>query len=288
MKIQIAAALLSAAVAFGSAAHAHVHYLDLNVAPVLVNTEWSGTAIVDPCTGYSSGCDSRNDFTRFGWIKGTETTLGDSHYLTVNANFWKFHLATTASVTITFTASGTSASSLNPAFSVYSGLLPTDGHDDVTVDPLNPVNGSGCAIASPKDAHSLPWTYQVHDGYRDTLNFSTTGGVTQSPAGCNHPIHPYVGQFDAFASWSMANASGRWTKITYVSSVSATAFTGHDTSTAHVAGNTGTQETLTLSSLPAGDYTIAAGGESCTVAPPYSGACGSPRLYGTVKYTHTP
>jgi len=273
-------------IAFGSTTQAHVHYLDLDATPVLVNTDSNGASITDPCTGLSKGCDSRNDFTKFGWANGVQSTLGDSHYLTINANFWKFTLASAASVTITFSSGGVNKSLLDPAFSVYSGLLPTDGHDDLSDDPLNPANGSGCAIASPKDAHSAPWTYQVHDGYRDTLNFSTTGGVTQSPAGCNHPIHPFVGQFDAFAGWSMANASHSWSYISYVTSISNTAFNGHNGGT-HVAGNTTTSETLTVS-LAAGTYTIAAGGEGCTAAPPYSGACGSPRIYGTVKYTHTP
>ena len=265
----------------GGIANAHVTYLNLDAAPVLVNTQWSGTAIVDSCTGKSTGCQSSNAFTRFGWLKGTEATLGDSHFLTVNANFWQFTLLTTSSVTITFAASGTSASSLDPAFSVYSGLLPTASHDDTSVDPLNPSSG-GCAAISPKDAHAAPWTYQVHDGFRDTQFYATTGGLSACQA-----VSPYVGQFDAFAGWSMANANGTWSSVTYVASVSATAFDGHAGGT-HTAGGHGTSETLTITNLPAGSYTIAAGGESCTVAPPYGGACGSPRLYGTISYTHSP
>ena len=259
------------------AAGAHVAYKDLDAAPVLVNTTYGGTAVVDPCTGKSTGCQSANNFTRFGWKQGTENILGDSHNLTTGANFWKFHVAR-ASTTVTITFNAPFANNLlDPAFSVYAGLLPDAGHDDVPVDPLNPVAG-GCSIASPKDAHAAPWTYQAHDGFRDTLNYTTTGGRS----GCL-PLNPFRGQFDAFASFSMANPGGAWANITYLSSVSATAFSGHNGGT-HVTGNTGTTETLTLTGLGVGDYTIAAGGESCSTT---TGACGA-KFYGTVSYTHTP
>jgi len=264
-------------------AEAHVAYNDLDAPPVLVTTKFDGTAIADPCQGMTSGCQSSNAFTRFGWINGTLPALGDSHFLTVNAEFWKFHLDRDSTVTINFTQA---QAGLDPAFSVYRGLLPLAGHDDVLVDPLNPTSG-GCSVDSPKDAHAAPYTYQVHDGYRDTLSYSTTGGLT----GCL-PVNPYIGQFDAFASFSMANTAGDWARISYLASVGATAFNGHDGGT-NTAGNhnsaIGTGETLTLT-LPGGfDYTIAAGGEAC-VATLSGGAygppsCASPRLYGTISIT---
>jgi len=268
--------------AVASPAAAHVAYRNLDAAPTLVTTTFSGSPIADPCAGKTSGCQSSNAFTRYGWLNGTSSTLGDSHFLTVNAEFWKFHLAVTSTVTISFTQV---QAGLDPAFSVYRGLLPTAAHDDIPFDPLNPTSG-GCSIASPTDAHSPPYVYLNHDGYRDTLNYTTTGGLV----GCL-PANPYRGQFDAFASWSMANANsppGNWSRITYIASVSATAFTGNNGGT-HVNGThsttVGTGETLTLVGLAAGDYTIAAGGEACSGT---AGSCTSPRLYGTVTYTHTP
>jgi len=278
------AVLLCLSVGISSPLIAHVTYKDLDATPVLVTTTFTGSAISDPCSGKTTGCQSSNAFTRYGWLKGTEATLGDSHFVTVNAEFWKFHLAQTSTVTITFVQG---QANLDPALSVYSGLLQVGAHDDTLTDPLNPTSG-GCAIASPKDAHAPPYTYLVHDGFRDTLNFSTTGGLS----GCL-PVHPFVGQFDAFASWSMAvvgSAPSAWSAITYVSSVSAAAFTGHNGGT-HVAGNhntaVGTGETITLVNLPGpGYYTIAAGGEACVSTS--GGTCTSPRLYGTVSYTHSP
>ena len=280
MKSHLVAAL-TALVPFASVqgAHAHVIYKDLDAAPILVTTTFAGTSIADPCAGVTTGCQSSNGFTRYGWLNGTQAVLGDSHTLTVNAEFWKFHLSQTSTVTITVTQG---QAGLDPAFSVYSGLLPTLSHDDTPTDPLNPVSSS-CAAASPTDTAPAGWTYQVHDGFRDTLLYSTTGGV----ASCA-PVNPFRGQFDTFAGWSMANASGDWERITYVASVSATAFTGNDGGS-HASGNhsvaIGTGETLTLTNLPPGDYTIAVGGEACATT---VGSCTSPRLYGTVSYTHSP
>lgn len=267
---------IAVVVTLASPVAAHVTYRDLDAPPVLVTTTFSGTAIADPCVGRTSGCQSSNAFTRFGWVKGTESTLGDSHLLTVGSEYWKFHLSANEVVTITFTQG---QAGLDPAFSLYQGLLPAGAHDDLAADPLNPSAGSGCGAASPKDAHPAPYTYLAHDGYRDTLSYSTTGGLS---GGCV-PVNPYVGQFDAFASWSLANAGGQWSRVTYVASVSAAPFAGNDGGV-HVSGNhsttTGTGETLTIA-LPGGhDYVIAAGGEAC--ASMSSAPCTSPRLYGTV------
>ncbi|HTN78312.1 MAG TPA: hypothetical protein VMK16_01465, partial [Acidimicrobiales bacterium] len=213
-----------------------------------------------------------------------------------NAEFWVFHLATDSVVTVTATnykPTSTSNSApildtvLNPAFSVYAGTLVPLGHDDVAVDPLQPVDPDTLdPLPSLTDAGPPGWVYSPHDGYRDTVNNS------------------YFGQFDAFANWSMANASGNWSQVSYVSSVSTTPCSGAScgtTTTAgyanagHVAGNNGSSETLTLT-LAAGDYTIAVGGESgnsangagalpCTNvngATGTSGACTGARLYATV------
>jgi hypothetical protein len=277
MKRSAAFALVIAAMA--TSAEAHVSYRDLDAAPALVTTTFSGAAIADPCAGATTGCQSSNAFTRFGWLHGTQPALGDSHNLTVNAELFRFHLSQTSTVTITVTQR---QAGLDPAFSVYRGLLPSQAHDDAVADPLNPVAG-GCAAASAMDAATPPWTYQVHDGFRDTASYSTLGGLS----GCL-PVTPFRGQFDAFASWSMANSAGLWAKVDFVAAVGAAAFTGHNGGT-YVSGNhntaVGTGETLTLVNLPPGDYTVAVGGEACATA---VGSCTSPRLYATVSYTHTP
>jgi len=274
------AAGLAVAIGFtmasSSGAFAHVQYRDLDQPPVLVTTTFSGSAIDDPCAGKAKGCQSSNAFTRFGWVKGTEPQLSDSHLLTVNAEFWKFHLDQMSQVVITFTQG---QAGIDPAISLYSGLLPDMGHDDTPVDPLNPGDVTGCGAPSPVDSHEIPYTYLPHDGFRDTQGGSTTGGRS----GCR-PLNPYLGQFDAFASWSLGNFAGEWSEIHYVASVSATAFAGNDQGL-HVDGNhlaiAGTGETLTIT-LPPGDYTIAAGGEACSAAVT---TCISPRLYGTVSYS---
>lgn len=262
-----------------TAAHAHVVYRDLDAAPTLVTTTWTGAAIADPCAGRPSGCQSSNGFTRYGWIHGTQSILGDSHALTAAAELFRFHLSVTSTVTITVTQQ---QAGLDPAFSVYRGVLYTGAHDDTTFDPLNPV-AAGCAVASPTDAGPGGWTYHAHDGYRDTRSYSTTGGLS----GCL-PINPFRGQFDAFASWSMASSGGQWAALTFLAGVGATPFTGTGGGTFTVGNHNtaiGTGETLTLVNLAPGDYTIAVGGEACATA---VGSCTSPRLYGTVRYTHTP
>ena len=284
--------------AVGGPADAHVSNYDMNSGTVFKETTASGTAITDPCHSVAEGvlCQSSNIFTRYGWYDGTEATLADSHYITTNAEFWVFHLSGDAVVTITATNYKPTSTSnatpvldtvLNPAFSVYAGTLVPQGHDDTSGDPLQPVDANTFApLPSPRDAGSVGWVYTPHDGYRDTVN------------------NTYFGQFDAFANWSMANASGDWSQIDYISSVSntpcsgtscGTTTTGGFSNPGHVAGYNGSSETLTLA-LAAGDYTIAVGGESgnsangaggqpCTNvngATGTAGACSGARLYATV------
>jgi len=272
----------AAVVGFVAPVRAHVTYRDLDAPPTIVGTNFAGTPIADPCLGSATGCQSSNAFTKYGWRRGTEPTLGDSHFLTVNAEFWRFHLDTASHVTIQFVQV---EPGIDPAISLYAGLLPVNAHDDTAVDPLNNVDDTTfCAAASPADAHVLPFDYAEHDGFRDTLLYSTTGGLDVDQ--CS-PLHPFVGQFDAFADWSMANADGEWSKITYLASVSATAFNGH-AGGVHFAGTTselaGTGEVLAIDLGP-GDYFVAVGGESCSddTLP-----CTLPRLYGTVTYEREP
>lgn len=278
-------ALCAAGLAIAAgAARAHVTYRDLDAPPTLVTTTFDGAPFADPCAGEASGCQSSNAFTRFGWRKGTEPTLGNSHELTTNAEFWRFHLDGPSRVIITFTQG---ESGLDPAFSVYRGVLPREAHDDTALDPLNPSDeDTFCAVASPKDAHAPPFAYQPHDGFRDTAAYTATGGLDADQ--CSPLLTAaYVGQFDAFASWSMANEDGEWARVAYVASVSAAPFAGHDggshvDTASTIAAGTGKSLTLVLA---AGDYVIAAGGEGC--ADDTTG-CTLPRLYGSVRYTRTP
>lgn len=146
-------------------------------------------------------------------------------------------------------------------------------------------NGTGTAIVeNPAWTQTFPgsggltaeqWyaaNYTPHNGYRDTLNGTQTGGIDTDPKSGNYGslLNPYLGQFDAFGNWSMNNADGVWGQIDYISSVSTTPCNGPNcTSTTsggfinpgHVAGNNGSVETLILH-LAAGDYSIWAGGES--------------------------
>ena len=75
-----------------------------------------------------------------GWWYGTQSTLGDSHFLN-GAIFFKFTLAQPQNVTITFTdTTSTNSLALNPAFTLYRGLLPANSHDTAAFDNQNPTN----------------------------------------------------------------------------------------------------------------------------------------------------
>lgn len=187
-------------------AQAHVDYADLS----------------DPIS--SPGGVNGGTFTNFGWHNGTEAVLGDSHSL-AGGTFFKFHLDQSSLVTITFSdISGTDA--LNPAFSLYSGLFAAEAHDDTTVDPLNPK-----VLVSTPTPHVVKLASPVDNGvlspFRDTEHVE------------------YRGQFDALDSWSMANNSGEWAVIQYLT---------------HVGPAGGNSVSLVNYLLGAGDYTIAAGG----------------------------
>jgi len=311
--------VLPMAVGFGSSNPAQAHVTNWNL--LNVATTVAGTGVnADPCAGLTL-CQSSANFTRYSWFDGTQPQLSDSHTVTTNAEAFTFHLNTEAFVTITDTAYGTNATKLNPAFSVYAGLLPPLSHDGQPPDESNPVNfdtfwsamsvtdhapgdpniahyiddGAGNLIANPAWTQAFAgsggltaeqWyaaNYVVHNGYRDTLNGTQTGGIDTNPASPNYGnlLNPYLGQFEAFGSWSMSNAGGDWSKIFYVSSSSATDCSGPNcgTTTAggfenpgHFAGNNSTVESLTLH-LAAGDYSIWAGGESGDSLDGQGGGC---------------
>ncbi len=231
-----AAGLLSIA---GPAA-AHVDYFDF------------GANLFVDANGASFDQEMFNDA---GWHAGTLATLGDSHDLAVGV-FFKFHLAGAARVTITFSDTDNSGL-LNPAFSLYAGLLPGESHDDTRIDALNPSH----LVATPFP-HVVKDAALADDG----VALDADGDVSPLRDTANAS---FDGQFNALGDWSMANAdadvhcltqpggacnatalaeaaaAGEWSVIRYLT---------------HVAPQGGNAVALVDHLLAAGDYTIAAGG----------------------------
>ncbi len=227
----ITAVITASAMAWAGHAAAHVEYIDLNL---------------------SGGIGSDN-MKRYGWIDGTDADLGDSHQV----SFFKFHLNQDSSVNITMT--GANELSLNPAFTLYAGLMGDLAHDDTAFDPnnpvvFNPVSGNFEKIASPVDNGVTTDEFGRVSPFRDTANID------------------FEGQFNALGSWSMASepdAGGVWRVIEYLT---------HKNDTA---GN----ESLLGYLLPAGDYTIVAGGAACNDA---GASCTGPFITGTVSLSASP
>jgi len=164
MKIKniFAASFLGAGLCLTQQAAAHVDYFDLDATnPAtanFANDGWINATDVPP------GPADNGD--------GTSRYLGDSHVL----HYFKFHLNETKRVTIAFNAIDT----LDPAFSLYKGLLVDQGHDNTPTDPVNLRSG-----AHPKDPY---WDTSI---LRD-------------------------GQFNPFDRWSMANDAGEWSEVEYL------------------------------------------------------------------------
>ena len=249
--------------------HAHNKYRELS----------SGVPLVDYWEGNRA------------WADGTRAVLADSHHVLASGDFfYKFHLDVPSLVTVTVSTVTIPQpppytdipATADPAFTLYGGLMTLMGHDDVSYDPLYPFNDDYTAqAASRTDAAPPGHVYTPHDGYRDTLNYSTTGGnYTPATDGGDSSldgfaIHPYEGQFDALGDWSMANAYavigtptipsqcpiadcpdgnpvGDWTTIYYVTHKNDHMGLGGIPDT--------TPEVLTSMPLDPGDYTIIVGG----------------------------
>jgi len=213
-------------------------------------------------------------FTGYGWSGGTNAVLGDSHELD-GGNFFVFELKRLSGVIIGFANdSAANATPLDTAFSLYAGWLPNEAHDDTAFDPLNPVDDvTFLPVASPTDTAPFPHhRYTVLDRWRDTLHYTQTGGLDAN----GDPIHPFVGQFNALNDWSMATpdavpgqpADGNWATIHYLA---------HRNSL----GAGGTERLIAL--LPAGKYTIAAGGANCDDFAPASSCQLGPFYSGVVS-----
>ena len=213
------------------AALAHVSYIDLGTSP-----------------GGSGGAT----FTNSGWWAGTTAALGDSHDL-AEGGFFSFQLSQASMVSITFTDVSVGGA-LNPAFSLYKGLLPDEAHDDNVYDPLNPKLGAPpfTKIASAVDNGVATDVFGRVSPFRDTANVT------------------FAGQFNALGSWSMAYESGDWSVLEYVT---------------HVGPAGGTGVALINYQLTAGFYTIAAGGGTNLTLP---GAVALSGLDGTVSFTAAP
>lgn len=226
-KTLIAAVIAVGALSWAGNAAAHVSYIDLD----------------------ASGGTASDNMKRFGWIDGADADLGDSHQV----SFFKFHLNQASLVNITMT--GANELGLNPAFTLYAGLLGDEAHDDTAFDPVNPVDEVTFEpIASPVDNGVTTDAFGRVSPFRDTVN------------------NLYEGQFNALGSWSMASepdAGSVWRVLQYLTYKNDTA------------GN----ESLLNYLLQAGDYTIVAGGAACNTA---GTDCTGPFINGIVSYNASP
>jgi hypothetical protein len=219
-------AVAVSALAWAGPAIAHVEYIDLG-----------------------SGGSASNPMKRFGWIDGTDTDLGDSHQV----SFFKFHLNQPSLVDIAVTSTQNELG-LNPAFTLYAGLMGDQAHDDTGFDPLNPVDGSFNKLPSPVDNGVTTDAFGRVSPFRDTANID------------------FEGQFNALGTWSMASDpsdGGVWRVIEYLT---------HKNDTP---GN----ELLLDYFLPAGDYTIVASGAACNTT---GSSCTGPFITGTVSVNVSP
>jgi len=270
---------LGATATFAASARAHICNVDLS-RPIVTSTcgdpdNPDDSASFTPTQVGKTVKFTDGSFTGYGWIAGTNATLGDSHEID-DAKAYVFRLQRASLVTISFANDPSNPTPLDPAFSLYAGILPNEAHDDTAFDPLNPVDDINfLPVASPTDTAPNPFHhYFPLDRWRDTLHYSQTGGLDATGS----PVHPFVGQFNALNDFSMANPdadpgqdpAGDWGTINYI--------------THQNRFGAGRTETLTIL-LPRGDYTVIAGGANCNDDNPAS-ACRLAAPYsGTVSVT---
>ena len=237
-----------------------------NLQPAVAHVSFSNAGTFDG-TNALDYSNTLTGYKAFGWVDGTDADLGDSHQIGgLSARWYRFTLNQPGLVSISLIQN---TDGLDPAFTLYRGAFPLSAHDDTVTDPLNPVDpNTFLPVQSAIDADPSG-QYLRHSGYRDTVN------------------QTYEGQFDAFGSWSMANDATQTATVEYVLAVSGTSDSdpsrgltwggngNHDTAI-------GTGESLLQYYLPAGTYSIAAGGERCNDA---GAACRSP-LYSATFSLH--
>jgi len=262
-------------------------------------------------------------FKRYGWSDAADANLGDSHQIgPASAKWYRFTLTQDATVDISFiqTTVGldpafslyrgafnlnahdeTATDPLNPVDAFFHATYsetdrrpddPLIAHyvwDDATHSVLSVNSAWTQTFAGSGGLTAEQWyaaNYTPHNGYRDTLNGTLAGGIDTDPGPPNYGnlLHPYVGQFDPFGSWSMADTAEQESSVQYVTSVSGTSDSfGDQTWGGNGNHNTaiGTGETLLGYLLTAGTYTIAASGEACT-------SCTSTNFKGTMSLTVHP
>lgn len=269
------------ALALGAPALAHIEYYDLNQGRQIRDLTAAGKALVgndlpisnpaywtaayqtpmssgetwkSPVGSYASGTwgytlhvvtldsSSWTDGLRRN-PQGGANLLGDTHKLA----FANFHLAQASRVSITLTDDQVGTGyGINPSFSLYSGLAVYQGHDGVSVDPLNPRAATApfARLQDPKDTGAVVDSQGITSPYRNTV---TNSG-------------DYFGQFDALGGWSVGNAAGNWSAVKYVTSV-----TGRFNPSGDWSGTSNSNSLLNYL-LPAGDYIIAFGGNAQTAS----------------------
>ena len=218
----------------------------------IVEGEGGGVWTITPASGSSPQITSVtvNDAKRFGWIAGTHPEQGDSHVV----NFFNFHLDQAAYVNIGFAEKD---AGLDPAFSLYKGLLVYYGHDDAASDPLNPLDDDFNRIQSTPDSGTVVDGQGILSPFRDTVNADVE----------------YIGQFNALNGWSQGRQDGDWwSAVQYLT---------------HRNDGHGATETLEGFPLAPGDYTIAASGAACSDFAE-NRACRDPVLSATLTYSAVP
>ncbi|MCP9441371.1 MAG: VPLPA-CTERM sorting domain-containing protein [Nitrospira sp.] len=213
-----------------------------------MSMSWVGNALAHvEYIVLTPGVPASDRMKRFGWIDGTDQDLGDSHQV----SFFTFSLAESSLVDI-HVYSTQNELGLNPAFTLYAGVLGQQAHDDTEIDPLNPVDSSFNKIPSPVDDGVTTDALGRVSPFRDTANID------------------FEGQFNALGSWSMASDpadGGVWRVLEYIT---------HRNETL---GN----ESLVDYLLGPGQYTIIASGAACNTS---SASCTGPFITGTVLLTN--
>lgn len=170
-----------------------------------------------------------------GWGDGTRAVLGDSH----KVSFFNFRLAQTSQVTLSWNVFDNDGNFFDGGFSLYSGVLAYQAHDDAGADPLNPKTGF-----PPRRVQNLLDTGLPADAQNITAEFRNTRTNTVD----------YAGQFDANGNWGQANGAGNWSNIAFLAAANA-----NNPAAGFAFNGASTLETLVIQLGP-GNYTIAASG----------------------------
>ena len=216
----------------------------------------SFTGVTYTSTSSSATVDV-NDVTDFGWGNGTKATLGDSH----KVDMFNFRLSQASTVNISWNVDDGAGNFFDNGFTLYSGLLQYQGHDDGN-EKLNPKNGPVTKVQDALDSTSAPLDVQgIASSYRQTAGAGNPGA--------------YVGQFNSLANWGQANVSGNWSNVAVLKAVNGNAGSVDGLST----NASDTLETLQIV-LQAGNYTIGASGALGAIANLSAGTLGAVGTFG--------